>query len=93
MPIQCDVEVEDGGFFIHDEISRLGASPDGLVGTDGLIEIKCPTSAVHIDTLITKQIPVEYEWQMLCEMACTGRQWCDYVSYDPRMPKHLKDVD
>jgi putative phage-type endonuclease len=88
--MERDVTVQDGGFFIHDEIPRCGASPDGLVGDDGLIEIKCPTSATHIDTLISQTIPPEYEWQMLAEMACTGRQWCDFVSFDPRLPKHLR---
>jgi putative phage-type endonuclease len=84
------IEVEDGGFFLHDKIERFGASPDGLVGEDGLIEIKCPTPMVHLETLLTGEIPEDYQWQMLAEMDCANRQWCDYVSYDPRMPKHLK---
>jgi putative phage-type endonuclease len=85
-----DVEVVPGGFFIHDKLDKWGASPDGLVGEDGLLEIKCPTSAVHIDTLVSEEIPEGYQWQMLAEMACTGRQWVDFVSYDPRLPKHLQ---
>lgn len=82
-----DVEVELVGFAIHDKISRFGASPDGLVGTGGLIEVKCPTTATHIDYLLNGVVPAEYQPQMLAEMACTGRQWCDFVSFDPRLPK------
>lgn len=85
-----NLDVEDGGFFIHDKISRFGASPDGLVGDDGVLEIKCPTSQVHLETVLTGVIPVKYEYQMLAEMACSNRQWADFVSFDPRMPKHLK---
>lgn len=84
------IEVLDGGFFLHDEISKFGASPDGLVESDGLLEIKCPTSAVHLDTLMSKEIPDAYTWQMLAEIECSGRKWCDFVSFDPRMPKHLR---
>lgn len=85
-----DVEVIPGGFFIHDRIVKFGASPDGLIGDDGLVELKCPTTATHIDTLIAGEIPEEYQWQMLAEMACTGRTWCDFVSFDPRLPKKLQ---
>jgi putative phage-type endonuclease len=85
-----DVEVELVGFAIHDVINRFGASPDGLIGSDGLIEIKCPTTATHIDYLLAGVVPEEYQPQMLAEMACTGRQWCDFVSFDPRLPKELQ---
>lgn len=88
--IANDVEVVQGGFFLHDRIARLGASPDGLVGDDGLIEIKCPTTATHLDTLVSGEIPDEYTWQMLTEMACSGRQWCDFVSFDARLPKRFQ---
>lgn len=81
---------EPVGFALHDSIKRLGASPDGLVGTDGLVEFKCPTTATHIDYIIKGVVPAEYHWQMLCEMACTGRDWADFVSYDPRLPKRLQ---
>jgi putative phage-type endonuclease len=70
----------------HPRIEMSGASPDGLVGDDGLIEIKCPNTATHIDTLLTKKAPSKYIPQMMWQMACTGRQWCDFVSFDPRMP-------
>jgi predicted phage-related endonuclease len=76
------------------EISRLlsqsGASPDGLVGDDGLVEIKCPNTATHIQTLLDQKIPQKYETQMLWQLECTGRKWCDFVSFDPRMPEDLK---
>ena len=85
--IERDVELESGGFFIHDAISRFGASPDRLVGSDGLIEIKCPTTATHIDYLIAGQLPEQYLPQMVAELACTGRKWCDFVSFDPRLPR------
>jgi hypothetical protein len=63
-----------------------GASPDGLVGDDGLIEIKCPNTATMIDVLLTGNVASKYYTQMQFQMACTGRQWCDYVVFDPRMP-------
>jgi putative phage-type endonuclease len=88
-----DVEIGDGGFFLHDEISKFGASPDGLLGDDGLIEIKCPTSGTHLETLLSGEIPEDYIWQMTAELDCTNRQWCDYVSFDPRMPKHLRKFE
>lgn len=82
--------VEPVGFVDHPHISMAGASPDGLVGDDGLVEIKCPNTATHIDALLGSAIPGKYIIQMQWQMACTGRQWCDYVSFDPRMPPHLQ---
>jgi putative phage-type endonuclease len=84
------VIVTDTGFVIHPQIEQAGASPDGLVGDDGLVEIKCPNTATHIDTLINKTIPAKYHSQMQWQMTCTGRQWCDFVSFDPRMPEELR---
>lgn len=83
-------EVETVGFAIHPAISRFGASPDGMVGSDGLVEFKCPTTATHLDYIIAGIVPAEYQWQMLAEMACAERQWCDFVSFDPRLPKKLQ---
>lgn len=88
-------EVEVGaidtvGLALHSRIARFGASPDGLVGSDGLVEFKCPNTATHIDYIIRGVVPAEYHWQMLAEMACAERQWCDFVSYDPRLPKRLQ---
>jgi putative phage-type endonuclease len=85
-----DVDVIAAGFVDHPKIPMTGASPDGYVGDVGLIEIKCPISATHIETLLSGKIPDKYVVQMLWQMACTDRQWCDYVSYDPRLPAHLQ---
>ena len=85
-----ELEVIETGFVLHPTVPESGASPDGLVGVDGLVEIKCPNSATHIETLLTKTIPGKYQKQMLWQMVCTGRIWCDYVSFDPRMPEHLR---
>ena len=82
--------VTETGFVRHPTIVQSGASPDGLVGSDGLVEIKCPNTATHIDTLIAQVVPQKYMTQMLWQMACTGRQWCDFVSFDPRLPDHLQ---
>ncbi len=83
----CDVV--EVGFVDHPTIAMSGASPDGLVGDDGLVEIKCPNSATHIDTLLKKAIPAKYVTQMMWQMACTGRAWCDFASFDPRLPEHM----
>lgn len=80
------VMVDEVGFIIHPSIPDAGASPDGLVGTDGLVEIKCPNTATHIETLIDAVVPAKYIAQMQWQMACTGRKWCDFVSFDSRMP-------
>lgn len=85
-----DVLVDEVGFIVHPTIINAGASPDGLVGDDGLIEIKCPNTATHIDTLLSKKVPSKYIAQMQWQMACTGRKWCDFVSFDPRMPDGLQ---
>lgn len=87
---RTDATVEQVGLFLHPNIDKTHASPDGLVGVDGLIEIKCPASATHIDTLLSGKIPAKYETQMLWQMACSGRKWCDYVSYDPRLPESMR---
>jgi putative phage-type endonuclease len=83
-------EVVEVGFADHPTIPMSGASPDGLVGDDGLVEIKCPNSATHIDTLLKKVIPSKYVTQMMWQMACTGRAWCDFASFDPRLPEHMQ---
>jgi len=85
-----DAEVVEVGFVNHPKIGMSGASPDGLVGNDGLVEIKCPNTATHIDTLLTDTVPGKYMLQMQWQMACTNRQWCDFVSYDPRMPERMR---
>lgn len=88
--IQRGVMVNEVGFVPHPRIQNAGASPDGYVSQKGLIEIKSPNTSTHIETLLTRKIPEKYLCQMYWQMACTGREWCDFVSYDPRMPNHLK---
>jgi putative phage-type endonuclease len=85
-----DAVVSDEGFAIHPAIADFGASPDGLIGDDGLLEIKCPNTATHIETLLSGICDGKYITQMQAQMACTGRKWCDYVSYDPRMPVDMQ---
>lgn len=82
-------KVLEAGFALHPTIKMSGASPDGLIGDDGVVEFKCPNSATHIETLRGGIIPKAYRDQILWEMACTGRQWCDFVSFDPRMPESM----
>ena len=85
-----DVLVDEVAMITHPRIDAAGASPDGLVGDDGLVEIKCPNTATHIDTLMSQAVPTKYNTQMQWQMACTDRQWCDFVSFDPRMPTELQ---
>lgn len=82
------VEVID--FVTHPEIAMSGASPDAFVGSDGLVEIKCPNTATHIETLLGGTVPGKYVMQMQWQMACTGRDWCDFASFDPRMPEDMR---
>ena len=82
--------VEEIGFVEHPSIEMSGASPDGLVGDDGLVEIKCPNTATHIETLLSEAVPAKYRTQMLWQIACTGRAWCDFVSFDPRLPADMQ---
>lgn len=85
-----DTAVELIGFVPHPKIAMSGASPDGLVGDKGLVEIKCPNTAGHIDTLLGAEIDKKYILQIQWQLACTGREWCDFVSYDPRMPETMR---
>lgn len=85
-----DNAVEECGFIDHPSLAMAGASPDGLIGTDGLVEVKCPNSASHIDTLLSESVEGKYVLQMQFQMACTGRQWCDFVSFDPRLPPEMQ---
>lgn len=82
------VMVEEVGFVRHPTIEWAGASPDGLVGGEGegLVEIKCPNTLTMIETLLSQKVPGKYFTQMQFQLACTGRKWCDYVVFDPRMP-------
>lgn len=82
--------VDEVGMVPHPVIAMSGASPDGEIDDDGLIEIKCPNSATHMKTLLSKKPDGKYITQMMWQMACTGRKWCDFVSFDPRFPEHLQ---
>jgi len=82
-------DVVEVGLYKHPTIIGSHASPDGLVDEDGCIEIKCPNSATHIETLKSNLIAHRYLLQMQWQMACANRKWCDFVSFDPRMPDHL----
>lgn len=83
-------DVVEVGFVTHPLIPMSGASPDGLVGDLGLIEIKCPNTSTHIDTLLGGAVPGKYVTQIQWQLACTGRAWCDFVSFDPRMPENMQ---
>lgn len=87
---QIGEAVAEIGFVPHPAIEMAGASPDGLVGFDGLVEIKCPNSATHIATLTGAPIDRKYMLQMQFQMACTEREWCDFASFDPRLPAEMQ---
>ena len=82
--------VKEVGFINHPRIEMSGASPDGLVADDGLVEIKCPNTATHIDTLLSQKVPTKYITQMQWQMLCCQRKWCDFVSFDNRLPENLQ---
>jgi hypothetical protein len=82
--------VEEVGFVSHPSIDQSGCSPDGFVEAEGLIEIKCPMSNQHIESLLAKEAPSKYVPQMQWQMACTDRKWCDFVSFDPRLPENMQ---
>jgi len=81
--------VEEVGFVDHPTIGMAGASPDGLIGDDGLLEIKCLIKANHIEILLSEDLE-KYKNQMIWQLACTGRQWVDFVSYNPEMPEDMQ---
>lgn len=85
-----DTDVAEVAFVLHPTIADSGASPDGLVDVEGLLEIKCPETHTHIETLLNKAVPSKYVTQMMWQMACTGRKWCDFVSFDPRLPESMQ---
>lgn len=85
-----DVFVTEAGFVVHPDYSDTGASPDGFIGDDGLIEIKCPNTAQHIACIQSGEYDKKYFWQMQHQIWCTGRDWCDFVSFDDRLPEPLQ---
>lgn len=88
--LMTGLDVQEVGFVDHSTLSGFGASPDGLVGELGLVEIKCPNTATHIDRLLGANIDPKYQTQMQVQMMCTGRVWCDFVSFDPRLPADMQ---
>jgi putative phage-type endonuclease len=82
--------IHEAGYILHPTINHSGASPDGCIGSDGLIEIKCPNTKTHFDYLLAEKPPTKYIPQMAWQMACTGAKWCDFVSFDPRAPEGLQ---
>lgn len=87
--IQTNSTVEEVGFIAHPSIAMTGASPDGLAG-EGLIEIKCPRSGSHLEYVLGGVVPEKYKPQMAWQCLCTGRDWCDFVSYNQDFPEHLQ---
>jgi len=83
---RMDLLVTEVGFIDHPWIPMSGASPDGLAN-EGMVEIKAPNTATHIDTLLSRTVPAKYITQMMWQMACADRPWCDFVSFDPRLPE------
>jgi hypothetical protein len=83
-----DQEVMQAGFIPHPEL-MVGVSPDGLIGDDGAIEIKAPKSTTHIETWLNGMSP-DHLPQVQGLMWVTGRKFVDFISYDPRMPEHLR---
>lgn len=82
-----DVLVDKTGFWLHPEIKWIGVSPDRLVGDDGLLEVKCPNTTTHLDYVFDNKVPSDYMKQIQCQLWVTGRKWCDFISFDPRLPK------
>lgn len=86
---QKSLMVAECAYIQHPTIAHSGASPDGLVCEDGVIEIKCPTTGVHLDTILSGEIPEKHTYQMAWEIESAGRKWADFISYDPRLPGNL----
>ncbi len=83
-------EIEPVGFVQHPTLEWSGASPDGLIGTLGIVEFKCPELRTHIDYLLGGTLSKAYRCQMQWELECTGRLWCDFVSYNPLLPPEMR---
>jgi len=85
-----DQAVTEVGFIDHPRLQMAGCSPDGLIGDGGMVEIKCPNTATHLDTLLSGKVDGKYLKQMQFQMACADREWCDFVSFDPRLPPEMQ---
>lgn len=88
--IKTGIWVEQVAIVNHPTIDSFAASPDGLCGEEGLLEIKCPKTSTHLNWMMKGTVPSEHKHQMLAQLACTGRKWVDFVSFDPRLPEHLQ---
>lgn len=87
---RADADLIEVGFVDHPKIAMTGASPDRLIGDVGLLEVKCPITATHLDTLLGQEVPGKYVMQMQWQLACTDRAWCDFASFDPRLPPSMQ---
>lgn len=85
-----DVDIEKVGFACHPTLANAGCSPDALVGIDGMVQVKAPDPHTHVGYCLSKQVPRDYALQIQWEMACTGRQWSDFISYDPDQIPRLR---
>lgn len=85
--IKQNVLVERTGFWLHPTIKWVGVSPDRLVGEKGILEAKCPQTTTHLDYIFADKMPAEYVKQVQCQLWVTGREWCDFISFDPRLPQ------
>lgn len=81
--------VDTVGLVLHPRLDRAAASPDGIAG-EGLLEVKCPKTATHLQYLLDGTVPTKYQPQMLWQMACAEKPWCDFVSFDPRLSPELQ---
>jgi putative phage-type endonuclease len=88
--VSAEVLVDKVGLVLHPTIDRAAASPDGLIDAEGVLEIKCPKTATHLQYLMDGIMPSKYEPQVMWQLACTGRQWADFVSFDPRLPEKMR---
>lgn len=88
--IDKGVMTTETGLILHPKIEGFGASPDGLVGDRGMLEIKCPNTATHVFTMQSGRHDPQYEWQMFAQLSCADRDWVDFVSFDDRMPDELQ---
>lgn len=86
---QNGILVDSCAYFTHPIIAKSGATPDRLVAADGVLEGKCPTTKVHLDTILSGLIPEQHTYQMAWEIESSGRKWADFISYDPRLPGNL----
>jgi hypothetical protein len=88
--IKTENTVDQVGFIFHPWLDFTGASPDGLIGQDGGLELKCPKTTTHLAYMMAGTVPEDYQCQMLWNMACAEREWWDFASYDPRLPEKLR---